>query len=246
VVEDVHVEVADESGTIAIVLAESTPTTELRLDGTARTVTGTLNYGALNVSGPLAAFAGEETYDEAGNPVPQTYTGDIDIVVGGLNGSLTFDGSTDVLEFKDIGLGDVSTTAKFDGDTIFSLDVNPEDGRRFDVRVAKGEGETAVLTFSPTLDVRVLLDFAKIASQVEDIDVSLLNDQLHLWFDGANPSVEVGGENVKVVSGTLHIESGEHPDASLSVEPGMCLVDAAESETEPVSLAAALTAGVCE
>lgn len=249
VLEDVHVVAGEEGEVVTVVLTSTEPTTELRLDGNKKTITGTLNYGALNVTGPLAAFADEETYDEEGNPVPHTYTGTIDAVLGGLNGSLEFDGSTDVLNFKNIGLGDVSTSVAFDGEDIFKLDVNKDDERRFDLSVAKGEGDTATLTFTPTLDVRLLLNFASLATQITDLDHTLLNDNLHLWFDGANPSIEVGGDNLRVVSGTLHIDSEVHPESSVTVDPGMCLVESesdAEVEAEPETFAAALAAGVCE
>jgi opacity protein-like surface antigen len=245
VLEDVHVVAGDPGEEVSIVLAASEPTTELRLDGEAHTITGTLNYGALNVIAPLAAFANEEPIDEAGNVVPKTYTGSIDAVLGGLNGSLKFDGNEDALSFKGIGLGDVSTTVKFEGDTVMKLDVNPEDDRRFDLNVVAGaEGEDATITFSPTLDLRVLLNFAKLANQLDDIQGWMLDDTLRLWFDGANPSIALG-DDFRVVSGTLHIDSSAHPESSLTAEAGVCLI-ASESEEEPTSLAAALTAGVCE
>jgi hypothetical protein len=54
-----------------------------------------------------------------------------------------------------------------------------------------------------------------------------------------------GGNDLQVVSGTLHFDSATHPESSITVEPGMCLVEV-ESEVEPSSLTAALAAGVCE
>jgi hypothetical protein len=250
VLEDLLVKADEDGDQVTVKLGASSPTGELRLDGNARTVTGTYDMSTLNVTAPLGAFESddEEAYDDAGNPVtPKTYTGLIRILLGGLNGSLTFDGDTDVLNFKGLGLGDVSTTVHHDDDLLLKLDVNPDQDRRFDLKVESGEESSPVLTFSPTLDVRLQLAFQKLADQIPDLDSFLLNDTLRLWFEGANPSIQGTTDSLRVVSGTLHIDSENAPDSSLTVPSGMCLVAGETTEEqEATSLASAFTSEACE
>jgi hypothetical protein len=165
-------------------------------------------------------------------------------LLGGYSGGLEFDGNTDVLRFTELGLGDVTTTVKHEGNTLLALDINPDSGRRFDMTVTDTD-QGAQLTFAPTLDVRLLLNFAHIADQVSDIETPLLDDQLRLWFEGDSPSLEVFESQIRVLSGTLHAQSSAAPESSVSVEAGMCLLEAAEVES-PVSLLDAVEAGTCQ
>ena len=250
VIEDLLVTAGDDGEQVTVKLGASSPTAELRLDGNARTVTGTYDMSTLKVTAPLDAFRSddEESYDDLGNPVaPKTYTGLIRVLLGGLNGSLTFDGSTDVLNFKGLGLGDVSTTVHHDDDLLLKLDVNPEQDRRFDLKVESGGDSNPILTFSPTLDVRLQLAFQKLADQIPDLDSFLLNDTVRLWFEGTKPSVQGTTDALRVVSGTLHIDSKNAPDSSLIVPSGMCLVEGETAEEqEATSLASAFASGACE
>jgi hypothetical protein len=232
---------------IEVNIEPSSPSMEVRLDGEAKTITGTYDWGAMNLMAPLAAFMDDEEYDDLGNPrPPKDYTGTIEAVLGGLNGSLTFDGSKDVLLLEGLGLGDVSTSVAHDGNPLLQLDINPDDGRRFDLKVAAGDADDVTLTFTPTLDVRLMLAFQHLADQVEDIEEFLLDDAVRFWFEGdGEASVNLSDSGVAVVDSTLHIESTKDATTSVSVEAGMCLVGV-ESDEPPASIASAFTAGVCE
>jgi hypothetical protein len=248
VFEALHVVAGDPGEEVAVKLAASTPAAELRFDGNARTVTGTYDIGTLQVSVPLSAFFSEDAYDDLGNPIePKTYTGLVDILLGGLNGGLTFDGNTDILKFAGLGLGDTSTTVHHGDNLLLQLDVNPDQDRRFDLQV-QSNGELApTVTFSPTLDVRLLLGFQHLLSQVPDIESFLLNDRLRLWFDGEDASIRPEENQIRVTSGALHISSETTPEAVVDVEAGMCLISPETAEGETVSsLASAFSAGVCE
>ncbi len=239
---DLVLATTNEGEMVDFMMAASNPTIELNIDGEAKALTATINYGAMNLRAPLSAFMSDEEYDDEGNPLPpKSYTGLIDAVLGGLNGGLTFDGTTDVLRFENLGLGDVRTEVSHDGNTLLSLDVNPDDGRRFDLAVRQGDNGPT-LTFYPTLDVRAGLGFTHIANQVDDIPSAFLEDTVRLWFEGDDPTVELHDEALKVSSGTLHLESSAE---SVSVEAGMCLVET-DSEQEPASLAGAFGVGTCE
>ena len=248
VLEDLLVTAGDEGKKVTVRLGASSPTGELRLDGNARTITGSYDMSTLSMTAPLDVFrSDDEVYDENGDPVVSTtYTGLITLLLGGLNGSLTFDGNTDVLNLLGLGLGDVSTTVHHDGDLLFKLDVNPDNGRRFDLQLQSGTEGTPTLTFSPTLDVRVQLAFQKLADQIPDLDSFLLNDTMRLWFEGASPSVLAGDNSLRVVSGTLHMDSQNAPESSVTVEAGMCLVQSDTPEEQAASLSSAFVSGVCE
>jgi hypothetical protein len=250
VLEDLLVTAGAAGEEVTVRLGASSPTGELRLDGNAKTITGTYDMSTLKVTAPLGAFRSDDeaSTDASGTPVaPKTYTGLIHVLLGGLNGSLTFDGTKDVLNFKGLGLGDVSTTVHHDKDLLLKLDVNPEQDRRFDLKVEGSGDANPVLTFSPTLDVRLQLAFQKLADQIPDLDSYLLNDTLRLWFDGANPSVQGSTDSLRVVSGTLHIDSQNDSGSSLTVPSGMCLVQGETAEEQAAtSLASAFASAACE
>lgn len=249
VLEDLEVVAGDAGDEITVTLARSVPTAELRFDGNARTITGTSNFGAFNLAAPLGSFFSddEEAFDDLGNPIaPKSYTGILDILVGGLNSSLTFDGNTDVISFAGLGLGDVSSTAYLDDELLMQLDVNPDQGRRFDVEVAANAGTNPTLTFSPTLDLQALFAFEHLADQVEDIEPFLLDDQVRLWFDGENPSIRPEDNQVRVMNGTLHLSSESAPDTAVDVPSGMCLLsNEGDGSGSPSALTAAFVAGAC-
>lgn len=243
VIDAIKLGIQDDAGQqIRYSISASVPTFELRLDGNAREVTGTVDYGTMTISAPLNAlrdsFAGPEEYDPVtGLPVPRpTYTGNIEYLLAGVEGSMTFDGSTDKLTLSHLGLGDASSTLKLDGTTLAQLDLNPNAGRHFDMTIEKQPAGTQV-SFSPTLDFSALLNFAPLAAQIPDIAPDVMNNALHFWFDGDRPTVQGNDEQLKVVSGTMHYENSYDPSLNFTASAGSCIespaVDA--STTEGVS-----------
>lgn len=247
VVERVALVAGEADERVEVTVGTNSPSMELRLDGAAKTITGSYDWGALSLVAPLAAFMADEEYDEFGNPLPmKEYAGIVSALLGGINGSLRFDGNADSLLLEGLGLGDVSSTIEHDGNELLKLDVNPDDGRRFDLLIAAEGDGAATLTFSPTLDVRAKLGFAHIADQVDDLQRFLLDDEVRVWLEGEDPSVHVSEEAVSPLDATLHVESSTDPSSSVSVGPGMCLVAVDESDDEPATFASAFEAAVCE
>jgi hypothetical protein len=156
-------------------------------------------------------------------------------VLGGLDGTFTFDGMTDTFSLSNLGLGDETTTVAHDGNTLLALDVNASSGRHFDLTVHDTTSGLE-LTFSPTLDVSLAFGFQHIADQVE-VPEALLNDTLRLFFDGQNPSIRGRDNGLEVTSGTLHLTSSKNPGDDVTVSAGMCLLGGAEEETAPLSAA---------
>jgi hypothetical protein len=230
VLEDVKVGSQNDAGADAVYgIGKSVPTFELRFDGNARKITGTLDVGAVTAEGPLNAFRDffdSEEYDDFGEPLPRkNYQGTLHALLAGLEAGVAFDGSSDALTLTHVGAGDQSSTLKLDQNTLLQLDVNPAAGRHFDLGIAKAGSETR-LTFLPTLDTRAVLKFAPLASQIADISPTLLDNTLHLWFDGQNPSVETRDDALRVVGGTLNYTDAYEPSNDFTAAAGSCIADA--------------------
>jgi hypothetical protein len=230
--EDIQVGAIDDEGRpIDVTVAASIPAGELRLDGNARTLTGTYNLGSVHVVAPLASFIDEEPSvgsingDPAAIPPPRVYTGTIDAFLSGLDGSVTLDGNMDRIALKNLGVGDTSSTIKHDGNLIAQLDVNPDAGRHFDLLAQKADDGRVQLTVSPNLDLRVLLNFASLAGQLDDLPAYALGDSLRLFFDGTDPTIKEEADALRVVSGTLNLMSETVPTANVIVPAGSCLVE---------------------
>lgn len=234
---------------VSVSLGKSVPTFEIRLDGNARKLTGSYDLGALGVSGPLNAFR-DSLEDPAptavGEPPPQdkTYTGTIDALLAGLEASVVFDGNEDKLSFRGLGLGDQSSTLKFDGQTLAQLDLNPAAGRHFDVSLERDSDDRTTLTFTPTFDLTLLLDFAPLANQLSNIPAYLLSDTLRVWFDGTAPSVRGELDQLRVVSGTLNLSSASVPMAGVRVPAGSCLLES-NADAPEHELLGQFAAGTC-
>ena len=238
--EAVHVGLSHDDGQpIDFKLAASEPTFELRLDGNARKLTGTYDVGALGLIAPLDLFAndepdsGELPEPSSGAPTPTPappsapLTGTIDAFLAGLEGSVGFDGNQDELNLVGLGLGDASSTLKHDGTLIGKLDVNADAGRHFDLLIQNSADGDPTLRFSPTFDLRVLLNFSSLAAQIDDLPAYALNDELRASFEGAQPTLQPLADSgaLRITSGTLNLTSAATPAANLSVPAGSCLVE---------------------
>jgi hypothetical protein len=242
VLEDVKVGVRQDSGeTLHVGVGKSSPTFELRFDGNARTVKGTLDVGAITVDGPLNAFRDvfdPEEYDPSGSPIPRpVYQGALEGTLAGIEAGVTLDGSKDELTLDHLGLGDQTSTLKVDQNVIAALDVNPSAGRHFDLALQK-QGDGALATFLPTLDVSVLLEFAPLLTQLPDLSPALLDNRLHLWFDGTNPSIQTANDQVRVVSGTLHYTDAHDPSHDVTAAAGSCVRSVDDDSNTGIAVAA--------
>jgi len=239
---------------LAFSLAGNKPSFEIRLDGNAKQVTGTYHFGAFGLKGPLnALYNQDESTDSspvgspAPEPVPQKmYTGIIDLLVAGLDGSVTFDGNQDRLVLHALGLGNASSTLKHDGNLLAKLDLNPNAGRHFDLTVERSNDQST-LSITPTFDLNLLLNFASLQNQFDDIPAYALNDNLRVFFDGSNPSVRAEKGQLRVLSGTLNLTSQSVPSANVQVAPGMCLLKSDSDAPAPAhELLGQFTSAACK
>ena len=239
--------VNEDDEKVKLSLAASTPSFELRFDGNARRVTGSYSFAGIGVQGPLNALRDlfdKETPSADGTP-PKVYTGQIDAFLAGYDGSVELLGDEDLLKFKNFGFGNASSWIKFNQSVIASLDFNANAGRHLDFTFEKREDDSADIQLHPTLDASVLLNFAPLADQIQDLPEFALGDSLHLFFDGQDPAVRAESGQLRVVSGTLNLTSQRVPAANLQVAPGNCLFDA-ETESPAHELLGSLAAGSCK
>ena len=226
---------------IVFSLAKSVPAFEIRLDGNARKLIGSYDFGPFDVSGPLNAFVA------AGEPAPRekTYTGRLEALLAGCEGIVTFDGQRDKLSWSSLGLGDMSSTLKLDGATLAKLDLNPTAGRHFDLSLERAAEEGLTLAFSPTFDLNLLLNFTPLAQQISDIPKYLLGDTLRIWLDGSAPSVRLEKDQVRVLTGTLSMSSASTPAEGVQIEEGSCLLESKSTQLEHEILSR-FRAGPCQ
>jgi hypothetical protein len=238
-----------EGATLTASLAASSPAWNVRVNGNTNTLSAGLDLGTLRVLGPLRLFAdmfeSDDSIDGAGvtggafdaaplpepEPAPREYTGVIDLLLAGLSGTVSYRADTDVFSFSDLGFGDHTSTLKHDGNTLLGLDLNALSGRRVNLEVSPTE-DGAEIRISPTFDLQLALAFEHIADQFDGIADYLLNDALHFWFEGDSPAIEVGDDQLRVTSGTLHLDSQADPSLDIRVDAGMCLGEAPEGSGE--------------
>lgn len=250
IVEDFNLSFHDDDGRdFVYAIGKTSPTVELRADGNTKTLEASYNYGAIQLLAPLSAIAGMfedesvATEPSSNGDVPSTpppeekvYTGVIELLVAGYTGKFSYTADTDKFSFTNVSLGNKTSTLKHDGNLLASLDLNPEDGRGFDMVVQTDpETESALVSIDPTIDLNLALSFEAIADQVENIPSTLLNDKLRMWFEGNNPTFAAEGEQMRMVSGSFHMSSEQSPESNIDVGEGMCMMstDADSVEVTP-------------
>lgn len=244
ILEDLGLSFHDDDGSnFAYSLAKSEPTVELTLNGNTKTISATYNYGAIQLLAPLQSLASlfddgatdAPTANDALAPLPEpapekVYTGMIELLVAGYTGTFSYTADSDTFSFSNVGLGKKTSTLKHEGNLLASVDLNPEDGRGFDMVIrSEPETESALVSIDPTLDLNIALNFEHIADQVENLPGTLLNDKLRVWFSGNEPSFAIDDERLRMVTGSLHLSSEQSPESNVDVEEGQCLTSASSA-----------------
>lgn len=242
VLEKLEAVVDADGDQLSASLGASSPAWNLRVDGNENTLSAGVDIAALRLVGPLKAFAGLfESDDGAGSsggplglspgqgPEPRSYTGIVDLFLAGLTGNVSYTANSDVLAIDELGFGDSTSTLKHDGDTVLALDLNPTAGRRVNLRVSSSAAGTEI-RITPSFELRLALGFHYIADQFDGLASYLLDDTLRVWFGGDAPELQLG-DALKVTAGTLHIESAANPEVNVTVDAGMCLVEAEDGSS---------------
>jgi len=241
--KSIVVAASDNGKPLNVQLDASNKTWELRLDGVAKNITAAVNLGALSVQAPLEDLGDIVDSMPIMNNIKATDA--MKFVLGGLNGSLTFDGKTDVLKFVGLGLGSKATSVDVNGKRVFSLDVNPNSNRRFDLTLSMADTKTPVLAFAPEFESVFGFQFDAIKDRFQDLPDFLLNDTLTFKL-GNNPSVRVLDNGLEVITGNMKLSSKAHPESNISVNAGMCLIEDTTPSTTGNEFLSGLEAGACQ
>jgi hypothetical protein len=212
----------DSSGTgpaMKLETAASDPAYSVKMTETALTMA--VNVGRTRVTGPWAEIQGDGLE-----------LGDLDIDWQGLTYEVVLAAGSESLSVHDIGLGDGTSTMKLDGETLLSVDLNKDSGRRFDIELTLDAAGKPVLTMDPGIDLQVSYDLRSLSEGGVAIDAPLLNSTYSFAVRGETPALQPveadfltgfpGG--VRVVSGEIAI-SAEGAAEVLVVPAGKCLVE---------------------
>jgi hypothetical protein len=259
--------IADAAEGWDVRVAQAQPAATLTADAAAQTLTADVAWGAIDAVFP-AEFGPSEEHSSGVEVEEEEPTRHVfDLHVGGATGQAVFTVGQEVLALTGLGLGADTTTLDVDGARVFALDINPDDGRAFDVTLSE-VGEALRLAFAPKLDLRATFALGLAPTAFADVDPEswMIEDTLSVLLGGADPTIELGEQGVRVVSGELTLAStsagvshtaaagqcmiGEDVEASAScapAEPGAPDQPACEEpEVEASHPFEGLSVGVCE
>lgn len=241
--ESVDVKGSDGGKPIHVRLDASSKSWELRLDGVAKTITAAVNMGGLTVEAPLEDLGDVVSAMPAMQNIKTTDA--MKFVLGGINGSFTFDGKTDLLKFVGLGFGNKSTSVDVNGKRIFSMDVNANANRRFDMTVSMADTSKPLFALDPGLEAVFGFNFESIKDRFSDLPSFLLNDVLTFKLAN-NPSIRFADKGIEVVSGSMSFTSTAEPQANISVAAGMCLIENETPSATGHDFLKNLSAGSCQ
>jgi hypothetical protein len=234
---------------VAVTVQPSDPTTQLTINAVTNTLGYSVNAGAIDVQVAGAAVCNYKcgTPEQTG-----TFAGHL----GGYTGQFAVTKGAQELNFSGLGLGNDTSYVALNNDRLGSLDVNPNNGRKFNVNFKKTD-EGTLVTFDPALDIKLALMLNKLSESLRvDMPTWLSDEIFEVMLGGAaKPSVLVPAPNcdvygnlttksqLKVVSGDLSVSETSSP--KVDVTAGMCLlpVDTTDSKASPFSR---LKAGTCQ
>lgn len=198
-------------------LGVANPAATLTVNGATKQINAVVNMAAVELKLPF--YESIEREFEVTDEEGYTYTdyelvqGDkhaVELKLGGVNANITLDGAKNTLSAINLGLGDTTSRLFIDQEEVLSLELNPAQGRRVDVKIDDA-GAKPVLELAPALDVKMIFAFAKIKNKLQDLNLPgwMLNDTLTIKADGANPiRIEPQpNDSLKVLAGALTFSS---------------------------------------
>lgn len=260
--EALSVDISLEGGLVHLGAAKAEPAVSIDFDGATGFAGIDVDLGALDASGPYGLFAG--------NP---DLAGELLWHLGGLSFALTLDDLAGEIAFTQLGLGETTTTLSLDRAPVFSVDINSEVGRTFDMSIEELVDEgTSLWTFMPSLEVSAYFGLSAAEAlflpaedaagdgTIEPATIPTFLDNDHWWISVASdgdsasikpiPQTDTHDGTFQVTHGTLQLDTWEEgvTDSSLLViEAGQCLVglDETTARDVPSELLRYLDAGVC-
>ncbi len=225
------IEISDADDGYDVRVSAADPAVRTVVDLSAKSLTHEVKWAAID-----ATFPFEETiYETSGDGEGINYDAEpvdvrehsVKIDLAGLTGTAIFDITKDVLDFSNIGLGPDTMTVDIDSERVFELDVNPNDGRAFDMSIA-AQGDDIQVTFAPAVEIAALFQFARIVDKFDDTDFEdwTLDERLVFSFTGNSPTLLVkdDSDEIEVVRGQLSLTADQR-NISVNVAANQCLVD---------------------
>jgi hypothetical protein len=206
----------------------------------AQSLTMAVDVGRTRISGPWGEIQGDGLD-----------LGVLDIDWQGLSYEIDLSAGASSMAVHNIGLGDGTSVIQLAGQTILSVDLNKDSGRRFDIELTLDEAGKPRLALQPGVDLQVSYDLQALANGGVAIDAPVLSSSYSFSVRGDAPAVQPveadaitgfpGG--LRVLSGEIAI-SAEGATEALVVPAGQCLVETVPAiDAHP--LLGALTAVDC-
>jgi hypothetical protein len=214
ILEPVVVALSEDEGELTILLPAASNAFWMDLDGTVGTALAGIEIGVIDIVLPMAALGDNGSLD---------FTR-VGLHLAGLSGSVLFDSAGDLLQFAGLGLGDETTRVTVDGQTVLSIDLNANLGRRFDLWVDSYRDGTGV-TVEPTFDLRVHMSLAELVAGGLEVPAWAVEEILSIVVDGARgPALwfENGSDLVEVVVGRIMLISDMRRLLLVAIE-GQCI-----------------------
>jgi len=239
VVEPLDVQVSTDEGDISVQLGTSKQ--YLLVDASAagkETLNLVSETGSLDLALPYQFLMNslyEEEEDDGGSmdgedgeesPVEvPTVSGTASIHLAGFTGNLGLS-DTDQINLSKFGLGDSQSWVSINNDTVFAVNLNPDDGRT--MQVVYGMDSDWVY-FKPALDLQLDWNMAPVADDFEDLPDFMLNESFSVLFNQGETNKivfpETGEDETevfKIDDGILTLTSSAAPDETVTVSAGQC------------------------
>jgi len=148
--------------------------------------------------------------------------------VAGVHGAVAYAASDDAFVLTNLGLGDESTAFRVDDETIIQVDVNPDNGRAFDLTFeAPGEKDLGFI-FSEDFAVKVQMNWERVSDVFEDLPDFLLDDAMGVRFaQSANPTLHIldveDDTKVQMASGQITLWADSMAE-DVVINEGECFV----------------------
>ena len=213
------INVAD--GDYALSVAKKDPFWEITADPANKKLSASLDLGTVDALFPITST----TVDSNGNETSSSV--DYDFHLGGASASTVLEAGADLLNITNVGLGDSTSTLDVDGEQVLAVDLNANDGRRYDATIEQtADGVRA--TVSPKLDLQVAMQFVNAADALGDVADWMMDDVLHVTLDGAaKPAVLFRDDGLEVVDGKLTV-SLDKAGISREADAGMCVMGSSD------------------
>lgn len=199
-------------------------------DADKRTLTSTVDFGAIEATFPSTYYDSNGSGGSTETILQHT------VHLAGLSAQAKYVGNSDEVQFTNIGIGDATSWLKMAGKKVLSADLNPANGRQFNVTVKPGKnGEGIQFDVEPNFDLQMDFNFGRIKNKLsnfnEFFDKWTEDESIRVRLSGGNPaSVVATDEEVKIRKGKLEISS-KNPSKKVTVQAGQCLGDSQSSST---------------